>query len=341
MVLQLPETRSVLRHLERLTDDRGIIEHACGPHPRFTSGYCTDDNARLLVIASRCEEVSSHASELGRIAARFLLDAQASTGAIHNRLSFERIWIDTPSVEDCWGRSLWGFGTAVARSNDTELRNRCYEGFGIGSLARATSLRSICFSVLGAAEMLRVEDDHDGALDLMESARKHFGQLPPVSREWPWPETRLSYANAVVPEAMILCGEALHDQALLKRGLDLLQWLISVEVHNDHLSVTPSFGRGLGEVGPRFDQQPIEVAAIADAACTAKRITGDAFWDFVLDMSVNWFLGNNDSGYSMINVEYGGGHDGLERNGVNQNLGAESTLCMISTMQHSSSMWII
>lgn len=341
MVLEFAQTHSTFRHLERLTDDRGIIEHACGPHPRFSSGYCTDDNARLLVVASRGESEDRNAASLGRIAARFLLDAQRFNGTIHNRLSFERLWIDQPSVDDCWGRSLWGFGTAVARSSDTELRNRCYEGFGIGSLARATSLRSICFSILGAAEMLRIEEDHSGALGIMHAGREHFAQLPLNNPIWPWPEPRLTYSNAAVPEAMILCGEALQDSQLVKYGLDLLQWLVSIEIWNNHLSVTPSGGRGPGQKGPAFDQQPIEVAAIADAANTAKRVTGDDFWDYVIDLSVNWFLGNNDSGFCMINTEHGGGHDGLEPDGVNQNMGAESTICMITTMQHRSSMWII
>lgn len=341
MVVELPQIRSSLRHLERLTDDRGIFEHACGPHPRFTSGYCTDDNARLLVVASRCDKSEADGTLLARIAARFLLDAQVDGGLIHNRLSFERMWIDGPSVDDCWGRSLWGFGTAVARSTDTELRNRSYEGFEIGAVARATSLRSVCFSVLGAAEILTVEKDHAGALGLMYWARNLFASLPSVSQEWLWPESRLTYANAAVAEAMMLCGEALNDHRLVLRGLDLFEWLMTIEVLNDHLSVAPSWGRGQGEKGPAFDQQPIEIAAIADAASTAKRLTSDNFWDVVLDMSINWFLGNNDSGYSMINVEHGGGHDGLEPDGVNLNLGAESTLCMISTMQHSASMWII
>jgi hypothetical protein len=120
-----------------------------------------------------------------------------------------------------------------------------------------------------------------------------------------------------------------------------LHWLIREESLGDHLSVTPVGGRGPGDVKPGFDQQPIEIAAIADAAARASLITGDDYWEEVVDLSVNWFLGNNDAGLVMMNTETGGGYDGLRPTGVNLNQGAESTLAMISTMQHRSSMWLV
>jgi hypothetical protein len=105
--------------------------------------------------------------------------------------------------------------------------------------------------------------------------------------------------------------------------------------------VTPVGGRGPDDLSPRFDQQPIEVAAIADAAIRAGDITGDDAWDEVVHMAGNWFLGNNDSGMHMIDLESGGGYDGLHLDGVNKNQGAESTLAMLSTMQHRSAMWLV
>ena len=342
MVVREPRHREGLRHAARLTDDRGILEHAEGPHPRFEHGYCTDDNARLLVVAVRDRDGSPEAPELARIAARFLLDAQRFDGRVHNRLSFERVWLDVPSTDDCWGRALWGLGTAVALSTDDELRNRCYEAFGIGCLARPESIRSMGFAVLGAARILEVDESHDGARLLLESAAAMFDFHPNGHRKgWPWPEERLTYANAMIPEAIIECGNALGRDDLVDRGLGLLSWLVRTEMNGDHLSVTPVGGRGPGDAKPAFDQQPIEVSTLADAAATAARATGDHEWLEVVDTAVNWFLGNNDSGRSMIDLETGGGYDGLERDGVNVNQGAESTLAMISTMQHARTTWLV
>ncbi len=341
MTILQPRQRVGLRHLSRMTDDRGILEHAEFEHPRFEHGYCTDDNARLLVVAARDNAENPDSVLLARIAARFLMDAQRPDGSIHNRMSFDRIWIDSPSTDDCWGRALWGFGTAVTRSSDAELRSRCYEAFGVGALARSDSLRSMCFALLGAAEIVRMNPSHEGAQALLADGVAMFAFHPNGHGDWPWPEPRLTYANALIPEAMLAVGEAMSYVPLIRRGTYLLHWLVKQETAGDHLSVTPVGGRGPGDIKPGFDQQPIEVAAIADAAARASLVTGDEYWEEIIDMSVNWFLGNNDVGLAMIDLETGGGYDGLRPMSVNLNQGAESTLAMISTMQHRSSMWLV
>lgn len=341
MAIHEPQQRTGLRHLMRLTDDRGIIEHALYSHPRFETGYCTDDNARLLVVSVRHDYTCPEATTLARVSARFLLDAQRNDGLVHNRMSFERMWQDAPSADDCWGRALWAFGEAVEKSSDTEVRNRCYDAFRIGVSARPTSLRSMCFAVIGASALLKVEPNNNGALNLMHDARSMFAFHNAEDGDWKWIERRLTYANAVIPEAMMACGFALNDVALVNRGLSLLEWLVEKETLNDHLSVTPVGGRGPGDNAPQFDQQPIEVAALADAAIRAGDITGSSHWDQVVHLAGNWFLGNNDSGFHMIDLESGGGYDGLHPEGVNLNQGAESTLAMLSTMQHRSAMWLV
>jgi len=330
-----------MRHLSRLTDDRGIFEHALHDEPRRPGGYCTDDNARLLVVSARQKEPSAQSRTLERVAARFVLDSLREDGAVHNRMSFERIWTDTPVTEDCWGRAVWGLGTAVARAQDTEVRNRCFDAFEIAVQGRSNSLRSMCFAALGAAEVLDVDPQNRHARDMLVDMTSMFVFHPDGNGSWRWPEERLRYANAVIPEAMMVCGEKLRYPALVDRGIGLLGWLLEKETAHDHLSVTPANGRGPGERGPQFDQQPIEVAAIADAAVRALQLTGHARWEGVLDMAVNWFLGNNDIGASMIDLETGGGYDGLQPDGVNLNQGAESTLAMVSTMQHRSCAWLV
>ena len=341
MAIFEPQEHTGMRHLSRLTDDRGIFEHALHEHPRFEHGYCTDDNARLLVVTSRAKEDTQEAQILERVAARFVLDAIREDGLCHNRMSFERMWQDTPVSDDCWGRAIWGLGTAVGHSRDTEVRNRCFDAFEVAAQARSFSLRAMCFAALGAGEVLQVDEGNHTARDLLVDVTSMFVFHPDGKGTWKWPENRLSYSNALLPEAMMVCGSLLGYPALEARGVNLLEWLLEVETLDDHLSVTPVGGRGMGDKGPQFDQQPIEVAAIADAAMRAAILTGDDAWEHVVDMAVNWFLGNNDSGHSMIDLHTGGGYDGLRIDGVNLNQGAESTLAMVSTMQHRGSMWLV
>lgn len=329
------------RHVSRLTDDRGIIEHALGIHPRFTHGYCTDDNARLLLVAVRDEGSSANTNVLARVAARFLFDAQADSGLFRNRLSFERVWLDEPTTEDCWGRALWALGVAASTSRDAELRARCLESFDLGASARSTWLRSACFAGLGAAEVLEANPGHRAATSLLGDLLDRLGQLTIGSVDWPWPERRLTYANAVIPEAMIACGHALGDELILEKGLALLDWLVTIESIEDRLSVTPVGGRSAWDPKPAFDQQPIEVSTITEAAARAAKVTDDRRWDDVVERGVTWFLGNNDVGVSMVDLESGGGYDGLQPDGVNINQGAESTLAMIQTMQRRSLTWVV
>jgi hypothetical protein len=192
----------------------------------------------------------------------------------------------------------------------------------------------MAFAALGAAEVLAVVPDDTRARTLLESAAGAIGR-PTGSASWPWPESRLTYANAVFPEVLMAAGEHLHDSRALDDGLALLGWLLDLETIGSHLSVTPVGGWALGEPRPGFDQQPIEVAALADACARAFRLTGDRRWAQAVERAVGWFLGDNDAGTPLYDPVTGGGCDGLHVNGRNENQGAESTLAMISTLQHA------
>ena len=156
---------------------------------------------------------------------------------------------------------------------------------------------------------------------------------PHANTAWPWPEARLRYANAVLPEAMIALGRVLHDDDVRRDGLRLLGWLDDEQTAQGRLSVVPAGGRAPGDPRPAFDQQPIEVAALAEAASTAYAVTREARWAALLDRCVAWFNGENDARRTMYDPTTGGGFDGLEDDSVNQNQGAESTLAWLSTDQ--------
>ena len=151
--------------------------------------------------------------------------------------------------------------------------------------------------------------------------------------QWPWPEQRLAYANAILPEVLIRAGRLLGDEAALTRGLRLLDWLLETETTEGHLSPAPVGGSGPGDRRPGFDQQPIEIAALADACATAYSITADSRWAEGVRRAAAWFAGDNDAQVAMYDPDTGGGYDGLTADGRNTNQGAESTLALLSTLQ--------
>jgi hypothetical protein len=320
-------------HLLRLTDDTGIFEHAKGSTPRRHLGYCLDDAARALVVVCREPDQSAELRPLTLRYLDFVAGAQAPDGRCHNRLTMDRHWADEPGVEDCWGRALWGLGTAAARSADGAIRARAAARFALSARWRSRFRRTMAFAALGAAEILTVAPDDPSARNLVAAARGAIGTQT-GSAAWPWPEARLTYANAILPEALIVAGEHLGDTQALDEGLHLLGWLLDIETRGTHLSVTPVGGWTLGEPRPGFDQQPIEVAALADACARAYRMTGESRWSEGVTRAAHWFLGDNDAVTPLLDPATGGGCDGLHAAGRNANQGAESTLAMIATLQH-------
>ncbi|GAC1608333.1 MAG: glycosyl transferase [Mycobacteriales bacterium] len=321
-------------HRRALTDDGGLYEHADRTAVRPEHGYCVDDVARGLVVVSRS---GSEQDDLRRQYLAFLLAAQSADGRFRNRRDLDLSWSDEPSVEDCWGRALWGLGATAAAPGCDDVRERSLRAFERGAPWRSPHTRAMAFAGLGAAEVLRAQPDHEPAMALLDAAARHIG-TPSYDGAWPWPEPRLSYANAALPDVLLAAGHALDKPLLVAHGLMLLGWLLTVQTRHGHLSVVPVGGLGPHDTIGGFDQQPIEVAALADACARAFALTHDRRWSSAVELTAAWFLGHNDAGTSLLDVVSGGGCDGLEPRGRNDNQGAESTLALLSTLQHAQAL---
>jgi hypothetical protein len=321
-------------HLARLSDDTGLFEHARHAIVRREHGYCTDDVARGLVVTSREPEPTEAVLRLAERYLAFLTHAQDDRGAFHNRLGHDRRWADEPGLGDWWGRALWGLGTAVARSPAAWIRKEALVAFSMGAVRRSPAPHAMAFAGLGAAEVLRQHPGHAAAAALLADAADAVG-IPDPNLRWTWPQQRLTYASAALAEVVIAAGQLRDDGPLLGTGLRMLAWLRDVQLLDGRLSVVPAAGWRRGAVRLRHDQQPIEVAALADACARAATVTCDPVWDVGVRQAVGWFLGDNDVGTPMWDPATGGGYDGLTPHGPNLNQGAESTLALISTLQHA------
>jgi len=332
--VRLVQTWPPLDHLQRLTDAQGLFEHALYDVPRPEHGYCVDDVARALVVVCREPSMSPDLRRMADVYLAFVLSAVQDDGSCHNRMDWQGRWTDQPSLGDWWGRALWALGVAAAHAPTALMRTQALQGFRTAAAARSPHLRAVVFAGLGAGELLLADPQEDSARRLLQDVVDAVGP-PGADVDWPWPEPRLSYGNGSVVEALLLAGTLLPDAEAVAHALVLLDFLLRIESRDGHLSVTPVLGRGRHDTAAGYDQQPIEVAAIADACSRAYVITGDGRWSDGVRASWAWFLGDNDSHTAMFDPRTGGGYDGLERLGANQNQGAESTLAMLSTAQHA------
>lgn len=329
------------RHLHTLSDPLGVFEHCSGPEPRREYGFCVDDVARALILLTRAdmlgEPISLDARLLADRSLNFVIDAQSADGLFVNRRAIDGSWYGTPAAEDHWGRALWALGDVAGSSS--MRRDEALAAFELGAQHRAPFLRSMVFAGLGAASVVSVLPGNDVAVQLLRDAADRVPEGTAASDGpvgWPWPEPRLTYANGSIPELLIRAGHLLGDEEVLDRGLDLLEWLLEVEMIGGHLSITPVGGWGPGELRPGFDQQPIEVTALIDACVAAHRATGNASWLDGVELGVAWFDGANDAGIPMGNPYTGAGYDGLHPHGRNENQGAESTLAYLMAVQAAS-----
>jgi hypothetical protein len=326
--------RDAFDHVLAMTDSIGTFEHADHAEPRVSHGYCADDMARVLIVVCREHDPDQELLQLGRTAFRFLTEAQGVTGRIRNRRNAKGRWNGPRSVDDCWGRSVWAFGTAAHLAPEARMRESAMAYFEHGLESRSLWPRAMAFAALGAAEVLAVEPKHYGARRLLADAVATIGPIAD-DPEWPWPEARLSYANAALPDALLAAGLWLSRPELVEDAMTMLRWLLARETVDGHLSPSPVGGADRDDHPPAFDQQPIEVAAMADACARAVRLTGEAEWRRGLVQAIGWFEGDNDAGATMWDPTTGGAYDGLEATGPNLNQGAESALALISTRQHA------
>jgi uncharacterized protein YyaL (SSP411 family) len=319
-------------HLLHMSTPLGVYEHALLSEPRPEHAMCVDDVARALVVTVRGPDRDPQVGALAATCLQFLLDALHDDGSMHNRRNLDGTWGDEASTDDHWGRALWALGTAAARASDPLLAQRALEGAQRAMRSVSPWHRASAYAALGAALVLQVSPEDDHAHRHLRHARTLL-LLPRADAAWPWPEDVLTYANAVIPEAMVVVGRQLGDDGLRLAGLDLLEWLVEEQTLGGHLSVVPAHGRRRGDGRPGFDQQPIEVATLAEACRTAYEDTGDPQWAGVVELAAAWFEGDNDAGLEMRDAQTGAGYDGLERSSVNLNQGAESTLAWLSTQQ--------
>jgi hypothetical protein len=327
-------------HLFSLSDQRGVFEHALRDVPRLEHGYCVDDVARALIVAVREPDTTADLDALIEVCLRFVVDAVSFDGGSRNRMDATGTWTDLPGVGDWWGRSLWALGTTVASPVSALARRRALRTFHLAAERRSPDLRAMSFAALGAGEVLQRYPKDVPARTLLRDAANRI--MSTTSRtSWPWLEQRLTYANAVIPEALLVAGAMLGAPELTERGLSLLAFLLDLQSADGRLSVVGTDGRTIHDAGRQFDQQPIEVAALADACARAFEATGDDSWLDAVALSWEWFEGSNDADTVMFDFGTGAGYDGLRPDGRNENRGAESTLAALSTYQQARRLGVL
>jgi len=343
---QLPELN--LSHVNALTDDTGMLQHAIFTIPNRAEGYTTDDNARALIFSVLLEQlgISQFANSESvnpdwpfRYLAFLEHAFDPEKKRFRNFLGYDHRWIEEQGSEDSHGRALWALGTLLARSTNHGLRGaagRLFE-FSLPAVLEFYSPRACAYALLGIQEYLHsYSGDRDAKHVRFALAKRLLDMYESIRRpDWKWFEDVAAYGNARLSQAMLLVGAACESERMTSAGLESLDWLMETQRCEANGHFVPIGSQGFYRQGgekARFDQQPIEAAGAVSACLQAYRVTGDARWRDEAWSAFNWFLGDNDLQLALYDSVTGGCRDGLHPDRANENQGAESTLSFLMAL---------
>ncbi|MGN6493155.1 MAG: glycosyltransferase family 4 protein [Agriterribacter sp.] len=325
-----------LDHIQRMTDDTGIIQHAKFGIPNLKEGYCLDDNARALLMVLMAYKQKKHpkALELSPIYLSYIHYMQKEDGRFRNFLSFNRNFLDNVGSEDSFGRAIWALGYLLGNAPNDAYYQSGKEIFfdAAPNFEKLRSIRSIANAIIGVCYYLK-SNPHDD--EMTERLRKMANVLLDEYQQnrtdnWHWFEALLAYDNAMLPLSLLHAVSILNDENVSTVAMESMHFLSTITLKQGYLSVVGNETWYIKNGSPSmFAQQPLDVLATVLMFHQAFLLTKEKAFLDKLYISFMWFLGENDLRISLYDFETKGCCDGLERSGINRNQGAESTLAYL------------
>jgi hypothetical protein len=335
------------RHLEVLTTDIGIMQHARGARPDPDHGYCTDDVARgLLVDVLHQRPLGWRPVEASVTRGLwFLRDAfDGSSGRFRNLRRSDGTWLAAAGSEDADARALQALAELIATAppghigaDATSLFRRAFPTASqVGSLRPLATVMLACAAAEKAGLGSEVVTVAERVADELEQRFSGCND----SLEWPWPEEIVTYENELPAAALITAGRILLRPRLVAMGTRVLDWLIDAQTLPDgRLRTVGNDGWWpKGGFAARFDQQAISVTTVLLAAEIALEATDEPRYGDTMEAAYGWFLGRNDAHEPVADPRSGACGDGIGPAGVSRNQGAESTLMWLTALEHIRSL---
>jgi glycosyltransferase involved in cell wall biosynthesis len=325
-----------LTHINRLTDDTGIIQHAKFGIPNLKEGYCLDDNSRalLMVLMAYRQIKDARALELSPIYLSYIHYMQNADGTFKNFLSFSRNYLDEVGSEDSFGRTIWALGYLLGNApNDAYYQTGKLMFFNAApNFEKLSSIRGIANTMIGISYYLRSNPSDDSMTERLRNLAnillKHFEENK--STKWVWFESLLAYDNGILPLSLLHAAEILNDDKITDTAYKSMEFLTKHTLKDNYLSIigNEKWFQNNGERSV-FAQQPIDAMAMVLMFHQAYHLSKDKDYLNKLYSSFLWFLGENDLRLSLYDFETQGCCDGFESNGINRNQGAESSLAYL------------
>ncbi len=320
-------------HIERLSDNTGILQHSRYCIPDYHKGYCLDDVSRALILSLKAyhrfkdEKFNSYVWRY----LSFLMFMQNEDGSFKNFLTFERDTIEVKGSDDAFGRAVWALGYIVRFASSDSVFNLAIELFSRsqGQIDHLKYARGYANCILGFYHYLKRFPDHEHYLKLLHKLADMLCDLYEKNQHnnWLWYEPSLTYDNGLLPASLYKAYSLTHSKHHLKVAEITADFIESICLPADHLSLIGNrFWLFSKEELPGFAQQPIDAFAMVFLYHTIHRFKKDDISKEKLKRSFTWFFGNNDLLLPLYDSETKGCHDGIEEYAINNNQGAESVI---------------
>ncbi|MEC5147550.1 glycosyltransferase [Chitinophaga sp. 212800010-3] len=332
-----------LDHIDRMTDETGMLQFSRHDVPDPEYGYTLDDNARALIaMCMYCSELkpSSFVNSLLRRYIGFIKRCQTPSGRFLNYMDFDGSFSAMNrevNLDDANGRTVWALGYALSQhqhlpfdvvQDALSLLRPCFNW-----MESVQSPRAIAFAIKGLYYFLQYKPG-DRAVEILHllAARLYEYYRNEADGVWNWYESCLTYGNAVLPEAIMMAYQVTGMELYRRTGENSLAFLCSKTFTDSHMKVISNktwYHKNAVIPPEEGGEQSIEIAYTMLAMNTFYNITKNNSYLEKMRLAFSWYLGNNHLRQLVYNPLTYGCYDGLEKNNVNQNQGAESTVCYL------------
>ncbi len=323
-----------LKHLRKLTNHTGILQHTKYDVPNLKEGYCIDDNSRALIMVLMARKHIRDVN-LSAYVTRFLSFIhymQKDDGTFHNMLKYNYGYIPEKDSEDAFGRTIWALGTLVWEAQSDGHRKLAVEIIekALPNVDKLKSLRGKANTLIGLCHYAGHDDNRlkavkDKIVMLADELVTAFKKTD--SGIWRWFEDVLTYDNGILPLALLNAFNTTGDRRYIDVAVKSMNFLEKNTLINGvFIPVGNREWYKKGRKKQEYDQQPLEAMSMVMAYLELYKITGDEKYLRSMFRTYLWFLGNNTNHVSLYDHRTGACFDALTPKGVNENQGAESLI---------------